>query len=183
VLRRGKGKRGKRRWRGLTAYIFGGQWDQDRSELEVMRDLIIELGGKRVFIDSLDSEYEAFVNDSIIEVREFLTTALKTMPEGSHSYASVSAMRGACNEYLDAAPDPIRASFTHLRPHFRLALQRWRDTVQLELQSIGHALDLDEARTLARRIPHETVAFPQHPPGEEREIYIPPPDDLPFREG
>jgi hypothetical protein len=141
-----------------------------------MRKLIIDMQGKRVFSTWLDAEYEGMVNDSIVEIRGMLSEGLKAMPEGSGSYASVSAMREACNEYLQATPDPIQQGLTHLRPHFRRALQRWRDTVKLELQSIAHALDLDEARTLARSIPTEVKAFPQVSPGPARDAYAPPPD-------
>jgi hypothetical protein len=137
---------------------------------------MIKMLGREVLSRNLDNEYEGLVNDSVLKIRGWLDEALTALPEGSGSYASISAMREACNEYLRATPDPIRQGFTHLRPHFREALQRLRDSVRLELQNVAHALDLDEARTLARRIPTEIQAFPQVSPGPERERYIPPPD-------
>jgi hypothetical protein len=132
--------------------------------------------GREVLSAQLDAEYEGHVNQSVVNHhRNWLDDAMVALPVGSGSYASFSAMREACNEYLRATPDPIAEPFTHLRPHFRKALQRLRAEFRLDLSNLAHALDLDEARAVARRIPSNTRAFPQVSPGPVRTIYVAPP--------
>jgi len=52
----------------------------------------------------MEEEGEEYVNWSILNIRDELTTALRQLPEGSASTPNVRSMRDACNAYLQATP-------------------------------------------------------------------------------
>jgi hypothetical protein len=147
-----KGKKGKKTLSSVSAPVTGGGlgWTQAPGESEVMHDLFSDVGGLRVLQYPFEAEGEEYVNQSVLNIRKELSTALKRLPKGSASTANVRSMRDACNEYLQATPGP--EGWQQLRPHFREALSRWRQTVYEDIKAIAYGLDLDEAKTLMRNM-------------------------------
>jgi hypothetical protein len=107
VARR-KGKGGRRRLGSLSLPGIGGGlgWTTEPGEYEVVRDLFGGVGGLRVLSFPFEDEGEEYVNESILNIRDELTSALKRLPAGSASAPNIRSMRDACNEYLQATPGP-----------------------------------------------------------------------------
>jgi hypothetical protein len=146
----GKGKRGKSKLQdALPPADGGGFWKREPGEREVMRELCVDLGEKRAWSSPVEAEGESYVNESILEIRAWLSEAMERVPQGSHSFASLSAMRETCDEYLATALDPEGGP---VRAHFAKALLRWRDKMYLEVTNIEHGLDLSDAHALASRM-------------------------------
>src|SRR4051794_7457299 len=103
-----KGKRGRRRLSSGSLPVVGGGagWTTEPGEYDVARDLFGEVGGLRVLSWSIEGEGEEYVNQSILNIRNELSAALKRLPEGSASAANIRSMRDACNEYLQSTPGP-----------------------------------------------------------------------------
>jgi hypothetical protein len=136
---------------GPESLIGGGLgWTREPGEVEVMSDLFGTVGGLRVLSWPIEDEGEAYVNQSILKVRDELTSALKRLPRQASSTPSVRSMREACNSYLQAAPDPD--GYQPLRPHFERALRRWRETVYEDVKSIAYGLKLDDALRLMKEM-------------------------------
>lgn len=148
-----KGKKGKRTVSSASVSITGGLgvgWTRQPGEFEVMHDLFSGVGGLRVLSFPFEAEGEEYVNESILRIREQLSEALKRLPKGSESIPNVRSMREASNAYLQATPGPN--GWQPLRPHFREALSRWRQTVYEDIKSIAYGLDLEEAHGLLREM-------------------------------
>lgn len=145
-----RGKRGRRTLNSASLPLVGGGlgFTTKPGEYEVMHELFSDVGGLRVLSFPFEDEGEEYVNLSILNIRNALSTALKQLPKGSASAPNVRSMRDACNAYLQAAPDP--QGYQELRPHFEDALWRWRQTVYEDVKSIAYGLDLDEAMRLMK---------------------------------
>src|SRR4051794_29045486 len=124
-----RGKRGRRTLSSGSLPVVGGGlgWSTKPGEREVMDHLFGGVGGLRVLSFPMEDEGEEYVNQSILNIRDELTTALRQLPKGSASAPNVRSMRDACNAYLQATPGP--QGYQELRPHFEDALWQWRQTV------------------------------------------------------
>lgn len=151
-----KGKKGKKTLSSVSAPLTGGGlgWTQQPGEYEVMHDLFSDVGGLRVLHYPFEEEGEEYVNQSILNIRGELSTALKRLPKGSESIPNVRSMRDACNAHLQTTPGP--EGHWQLRPHFRDSLSRWRQTVYEDIKAIAYGLDLDEAKHLLRSMQNST---------------------------
>ena len=147
-----RGKRGRRKLSSLSLPLSGGGagWVTEPGEYEVAQDLFTEFGALRVLSFPIEAEGEVYVNESILNVRNELTAALKRLPDGSASAPNIRGMRDACNEYLQATPAP--EGYYGMRPHAEKALRRWREFVYEDVHAIAHGLDLDEAHRLLKRM-------------------------------
>jgi hypothetical protein len=147
---RKKGKKGRRRLASLSLPVTGGGigWITEPGEFDVVRDLFSDLGGLRVLAFAMEAEGEEYVNQSILNIRDELSAALKRLPDGSASTANLRSMRMACNQYLGATPGP--QGYQPLRPHFEDALWRWRQTIYEDVKALAYGLDLEEARLVMR---------------------------------
>ena len=96
----------------------------------------------------IEEEGEEYVNQSILNMKDELTSALKRLPDDSASRPNIRSMRDACNAYLQATPGP--QGYQRLRPHFEAALWRWRETVYEDVKAIAYGLDLGDAHLLMR---------------------------------
>lgn len=156
----------------------GVSWQVEPSDVDVIREMVEEMSERRLLAANLDSEYEAFVNASVLEFRGRLTETLKKLSATTPPDESVARMRVACNDYLTAASDPISEPFTHLRPHFRDALLKLRSAIKVELALLGTELKLDSAQKLAAGIPDDVLALPQVAPSPQTTRYVEEPADL-----
>lgn len=145
-----KGQKGQRKLGSMSLPVIGGGlgWSTEPGEYEVARDLFGDVGGLRVLSFPIEMEGEEYVNLSILNIRNELTSALKRLPNRSASATNIRSMRDACNDYLQAAPGP--KGYQGLRPHFEEALWRWRQTVYEDVKAIAYGLDLDDAHRLMR---------------------------------
>jgi hypothetical protein len=129
--------------------VVGGSltWQTAPGERAVVRQLFISMGGLRVFSFPLEAEGEQYANDSILSVRNQLTAALQQLPEGSASTPNIREMRRACNDYLQAVPDP---QSWPMRPPAAAALSTLRQTMIEDIKSMAFGLDLEDAHLLLR---------------------------------
>lgn len=101
----------------LFPIVGGGLgWTTQSGEYDVARDLFRDVGARRVLSWPIEGEGEEYVNQSVLNIRTELTSALKRLPDGSASAPNIRSMRDACNEYLQATPGP--KGYQGLRPHF-----------------------------------------------------------------
>jgi hypothetical protein len=134
----------------LPAVGGGVGWSTEPGEYEVVKDLFVDMGALRVLSFPIEMEGEEYVNQSILNIRDALTSTLKRLPVGSASEPNIRSMRDACNDYLQTTPGPD--GYHGLRPHFEDALWRWRELVYEDVKALAHGLDLEEAHQLVRRM-------------------------------
>jgi hypothetical protein len=155
IVRVVKWKQSRRKVTGGSLPVVGGglSWSQPQAEKDVVRALVIDLEERRALFEPVSMEDEAHLNESIKEIRRWLSTALKALVDDSEAYRLVRHLRTACNAYLSLAPDPTPGLAP--RPHFQAALQALRESFRVTLAYIGREGDLPQATDLARKIPHE----------------------------
>jgi hypothetical protein len=168
-----KWKQSKPKVTGGSLPVVGGglSWAQPQGEKEVVRALVIDLEERRALYDPVQMEDEAHLNESIGQIRRWLSDALKALVDDSEAYRLVRHLRDACNAYLRLARDPMPGQAP--RPHFWAALQALRESFRVTLAYIGRDGDLPQATDLAQKIPHDLGM--QSPIGEPiREVDIMP---------
>lgn len=134
-----------KRINGISTPVFGISWNPSESEREKARKLIIYLEDKRALYYPFDMEIPYHVNESILEIRKYLTEFLQDIEENSTLVQNVRSMRAACRKYLDVNPKAKKK-----RGYFPLdqmqSLIEFRTTVGNNLTEIcvKYGLDLND---------------------------------------
>jgi hypothetical protein len=138
---------------GFSIPVIGGglSWNTGEAEREVVRQLVVRLGERRVLSDIYESEYEAFANQSLLEIRGWITDAMTRLASGSEATRLLSALRDGCNHYLRLTPNPRFGAA--LRPEYAEALQGLRETFRVILRYLATEGGIAEAGVLAASIP------------------------------
>ena len=102
----------KRTVGGFSLPVFGGglEWNTNRPDRKTVRRLAMRLAERRVFSEIYEAEYEAYTNQSVLEIRSWLSQALTALARGSEASRLVAALREACNRYLTLRRIPTRAA-------------------------------------------------------------------------
>lgn len=85
---------------GLSVPIFGLQWNPTEAECSVARRVISFLEDRRVLYVPSEMELPPHCVESVLRIREFLTTELGKLDPDSEIAKSLRAMRAACRKFL-----------------------------------------------------------------------------------
>jgi hypothetical protein len=100
-----------RRLTGLSCPIFGVSWNPPEAEVTATRRVLVFLEDRRVLYSPTELELPAHCIQSVLVIRQYLTSELARLEALEELASSLRAMRAACRKFLDRmqAPD-IRAS-------------------------------------------------------------------------
>jgi len=85
---------------GLSVPIFGVQWNPPESECAVARRVLAFLEDRRVLFVPSEMEVPRHCVESVLRIREFLTTELGTLNSERELALSLRAMRAACRKFM-----------------------------------------------------------------------------------
>jgi hypothetical protein len=88
---------------GFSTPIFGLQWQPPKTDRGIVRDVLIFLEDRRVLYNPHAWEIPDHVAQSLIEIRERLTSQMSALSDDAPAYAHFSSMRAACRQYLNSA--------------------------------------------------------------------------------
>lgn len=90
---------------GISCPIFGVSWNPKDTERSIARRIIIFLEPRRVLYSPYEYETVHPCIDSVIEIRNYLTSQLENVDEKSNLNSYLRAMRSSCNKFLNKCPD------------------------------------------------------------------------------
>lgn len=159
--------------------LWGVEWDYKPREREAIRRLVVCLEDRRVLYDSLWIEDRDHAYQSIIEIRQQLTSVIGELSVNSPAVSGLRVMRAECRRFLEhrGHADSMAASdfdlgLGQLRGLFGTVIRDlagfYRIEVEGDLSQIfpPNPADDDGAERFERRYP--------------RAFQVPPPPNLPF---
>jgi hypothetical protein len=148
---------------GLSCPIFGAQWNPPESECVVARRVLAFLEDRRVLYSPSEMEDPHHCIESVLRIREFLTTELSKLSSDKEISLSLSAMRAACRKFLSTVEADERrairfgASLGHFASWvFNGALGEIRGVFGVHVARIAAAHGLDVEDELASVLPAAT---------------------------
>ncbi len=85
---------------GISIPVFGVQWNPPEADRSVARRVIAFLEDRRVLYVPSEMEVPGHCVESVLRIREFLSTEIGTLAQGGALCASLRAMRSACRKFL-----------------------------------------------------------------------------------
>jgi hypothetical protein len=90
-----------RRVTGLSCPIFGIEWNPPLPESETARKVIVYLEDKRVLYNPYEMESPSHCMESVIQMREYLTSSIADLSAASKLSETLRGMRASCRRFLD----------------------------------------------------------------------------------
>jgi len=87
---------------GISTPLFGISWEPPESKRTKIHGLIRFLEDKRVLYNPYRMEVPIWASESIIQIRNEITTILKNFDKKDETAEILSTMRSACRKYLDS---------------------------------------------------------------------------------
>jgi hypothetical protein len=164
---------------GGSLFGFGASvsWD-GKGQRRVVKDLVRDLEVRRALSSEIEYEHEEYLNASIIQIRDRIGEAVAELRRGSEAEVRLAVLRNACNEYLDATPNPT--AVMGIRPEFEQALQVLREKFRNGLLPFARGFrGVPEAAEMAMMIPERPKALGASVLGDEiGMIHVDPPEGL-----
>ena len=95
-----------KRLTGISTPIFGVSWNPENTERDIARQVISYLEDRRVLYNPTEMECPDHCVQSVLQIREFLTSKIGELPEDTEISKSLRAMRAACRKFLNEIGDP-----------------------------------------------------------------------------
>lgn len=92
------------RLNGVSTPIFGVSWTAPKADVTIAKKVILFLEDRRVLYARHEVEEPSRVVDSILQIRQFLTSVLGEGQIGRELESSLRTMRATCRKFLDAYP-------------------------------------------------------------------------------
>lgn len=145
---------------GLSTPIFGAQWNPAEAECVAARRVITVLEDRRVLFVPSEVEVPRHCVDSVLQIRQFLTSEIAKVSENSELGLSLRAMRAACRKFLATTQSDDRKiiQFGSDRSHYASwvfigALGELRGVFGVHIAKIAVAHGLDVEDGLAAIVP------------------------------
>ena len=144
---------------GVSCPIFGVSWTPPEDQRKLARRITIFLEPKRVLYTAFEFEYVCHCIDSVLEIRNYLTSELSKINEDSELEKYVRAMRNACNRFLNKCPEDKDSRCDSCRDGsinnwiFISALGELRGVFGIMVGQISKAYGIDVEDDLAQIIP------------------------------
>jgi hypothetical protein len=138
---------------GFSVPVFGIQWNPSEAERAVARRVLTFLEDRRVLYSPSQMEVPSHCVESVLRIRESLTSELGKLDAASEIAASLRAMRAACRKFLttvdadDSAPIMYGARRGHYASWiFNGAVGELRGLfgVHIALLATKHGLDVED---------------------------------------
>jgi hypothetical protein len=149
-----KGKSIVSRLTGISTPIGGISWTPPVDEQGKAKRLLTFLEDRRALYHPYNMEVGDYVVESILEIRERLTSDLEDVRKSSVLGESLTAMRAACRKFLDKVQRPSRKRYW-LGPDFIDALGELRALFGIHVARLACAYDLEVEKDLASILPPE----------------------------
>jgi len=151
---------------GFSVPIFGVSWNPPEPEIMVARRVLAFLEDRRVLYNPYHLEVEDQCVQSVVRIRESLTSEIGQLSDGSKLGEHLRAIRAACRKFLNGTTPGSRR--VH-RPHwdgpfgsqFFTALGELRASIGLRIGAIALMYGLDVEGELASVLPE-----PDHGDGD-----------------
>jgi hypothetical protein len=88
---------------GFSTAVFGLSWNPPEPEVTTARRVLTFLEDRRVFRNVIWRDDVESCVQSVLKIREYLTTELGNLASKSDLEQSLRAMRAACRKFLDRA--------------------------------------------------------------------------------
>ena len=109
---------------GFSCPIFGVSWNPTKLEINTARRIITFLEDRRVLYNPYELEMPRHCQESVIEIRHFLTKQLYDTDRESELGKILRGMRAACRKFLDLTQQsPFRQEIERgMRPHLSMGM-------------------------------------------------------------
>lgn len=158
-----KAKEIANRMSGFSTPLFGVQWTPAVLDRDIAREAIVYLEDRRALYEPFAVEVPAWVIESVLDIRETLTTLLRKEGTASELTEPLNAMRAACRKFLhrvgDGSPSGLvvpQSVFDLDGPGgwmFNQALGELRGVFGVLIGQLAIRYDLDVAEPLSSIIP------------------------------
>ena len=145
---------------GLSCAIFGVSWNPPEADRTIARRVIAFLEDRRVLYVPSEAESPDHCVQSVISIRQFLTTELGNLSPDDKIAQSLSAMRTACRKFMDTvqAEDGRIIQFGSSHGHyaswiFISALGELRGVFGIHIATLAVGYGLDVEKELSTIIP------------------------------
>lgn len=144
---------------GISCPVFGISWNPVDTERSIARRIIIFLEARRVLYSAYECESVCPCINSVVEIRNYLTSELQSIDEQAKLNLYVRAMRIACNKFLTKCPDEKDFRCYACRPDnihnwiFISAIGELRGVFGVMVGQMAKAYGLDVEDELAQIIP------------------------------
>jgi hypothetical protein len=151
-----KGKQLAKRLTGISTPIGGISWTPPIDERNIAKQLLVFLEDRRALYMPYDMEVGAYVMQSIIEIRQRLTSDLEQISHSSVLGESISAMRASCRKFLtETQGDPKKTRHWRKEGFIWQALGELRAVCGIHIARIACAYDLEIEEQLIPILPAE----------------------------
>lgn len=141
-----------------TPFLSVG-WTPSKPDAEIARRTIRFLEDRRVLFNSCAVEEPRHCAESVLQIRERVTTALEEAAEGSELFKHLAAIRAACRRFLDSghirAAEEIRFAdrYSLHSAFFFMALGELRSTIGQHVALMAVKWEIDVEQDLASVLP------------------------------
>ncbi|MCK4686800.1 MAG: hypothetical protein KAT66_01610 [Candidatus Lokiarchaeota archaeon] len=141
---------------GVSTPIFGLSWNPPETDRQIARKFILFLEDRRVLFYPYHMEIPYHVNESILEIRKYLTEIIQKLSENSELNSNLKAMRAACRKYLDINPVTSKR-YRRFGPEDITALGELRGVFGINLAEISVKYGIDIDNELGETLPIEDI--------------------------
>ena len=148
------------RWTGFSTPIFGIQWNPPVLQMQIAKEVIIELEDRRVLFYAQHGEDLSYANQSAIQIRQMVNNELKKLDRDAPLYKSLSKLRKATRDFCNECDKIERASAEYpvTMSMLRSALEKFRKSVGQVVGEISVSFDLEIEDDLASIIPFNNIS-------------------------
>lgn len=147
---------------GISTPIFGVSWNPENTERDIARQVITYLEDRRVLYTPSEMESPSHCVQSVLQIRQFLTSKIGKAPEETELTNSLRAMRAACRKFLNQTSNP-NGDIIRFGSHvghfasweFNGAIGELRGVFGIHVAKIAVAYGIDIEEDLASIIPGE----------------------------
>jgi hypothetical protein len=135
--------------------VYGISWKPPVDKRRIVKDLITYLEAKRVLYVPYDMEFGLWANESVLQIREELTKALKACPSDDELTGPIREMRAACLMFLDLMGSPTGRGRFFDDENMWVALGQLRGIFRLQLAELSVVYGVEVEGELVYTIPFE----------------------------
>lgn len=148
---------------GISILSFGASWKAPEPERVVVRDVITALEDKRALYSQAVWEEPSHVVQSILDIREELTSGLKRVGDSSPAKQAFRLMRASCRDFLtltsakayEQKRGMMRGDAMWEQEQFFIELGKLRAVFGQQLAVLGYLYGVDIEASLASILPPE----------------------------
>lgn len=139
--------------RGFSTPFGGISWQPPENVRKVVAGLIAFLEDKRVLFYPYHMEFEMWVIESILNIREELNSLLQQYPDEPELSESLKAMAAACRQLLDLMNSGPRSMHRYYEPDMWIALGQLRGVFGIHIARLCALFEIDVDEGLASIFP------------------------------